>query len=133
MPFNSDNMLYLKLKQLQFEHDTWRRLLGFMMDENNHIKNRHADLLSNSLGNHFSDKLDRFPKKIIQQDEQIRLLHHYLVELEQLLGREIFENGNTPVKVENKLAQLRNNIMLAEIQFGNLQLSFNNYLSENYR
>lgn len=126
-------MLYLKLKQLQFEHDTWKRLLGFMMDENNHIKNRLADLLSNSRENNFSEKLDRFQKKIIRQDEQIRLLHQDLVELDQMLVREIFENGNTPVKVENKLTQLRNNIIAAEIQFGNLQLSFNNYLSENYQ
>ena len=48
-------MTELKLMQLRHEIDTWKRMLGFMQEENVHLKNRLSDVLK-----------DRFNKNIKQ-------------------------------------------------------------------
>ncbi|MEJ0105930.1 MAG: hypothetical protein WDO19_26745 [Bacteroidota bacterium] len=50
----------LKLKQLQSERDTWRRLLVFMKDENVHLKNRLAEVLKNSIENNLLEDIENF-------------------------------------------------------------------------
>src|SRR5689334_17986371 len=121
----------LKLKQLQFENNSWKRLLGFMMDENIHLKNRIAEILKNDVDKNLVEEIENFHNNFIRQDELIGLLRNDAAELDRLLLREIFEDGKIIEQIDEQLKKLRNNISITEKQFNKLKLEFTNYLLEN--
>ena len=50
----------LKLKQLQNESDSWKKLLGFMMDENIRLKNRLSELLKDKFDKNLLEEVESF-------------------------------------------------------------------------
>lgn len=127
---NCRGMPEAKLKQLQYETDTWKRLLGFMVEENIHLKNRIAEILRNGFAKDKLDVVEEFQSKFIKQDDLVKLIRHQVVELDKLLVREVFEDGKIINAVNKKLGVLRSNVTLAEKEFTKLKVSFNNYLLE---
>ncbi len=121
----------LKLKQLRYESDTWKRMLVFMMDENIHLKNRLSEILKDKFDNSALDEVEVFQNEFIKEDEIISYLRNELVEFDKLLVREIFEDGKISKQIALKLKNLRHNVKNAEKQFNKIKTSFNNYLSEN--
>ncbi len=121
----------LKLKQLQYETDTWKRLLGFMMDENIQLKNRISQILKDRFDQNLLEEVEGYQSSFVKEDELIGLLRNDIAELDKLLQKEVFEDGMIIKIVEGKLKKIRNNIKNAEKQFGKLKMEFNNYLSEN--
>jgi len=126
-----DYMPELKLKQLQYENETWKRLLGFMKDENVYLKTRLSELLKDNFDKNLLEEVENFQSRFIKEDELIGLLRNDAAELDRLLEREIFEDGQILNQVEKQLKKLRRNIKIAQRQFARLKLEFNNYLSEN--
>ena len=120
-----------KLRQLQYESDTWRRLLGFMIDENIHLKNRISAILQNGFQKDLLEGVEDFQTRFLKEDDLIVLLRNEVAELDKLLEREIFEDGKIVKEIDSRLKKLRNNIIIAERQFSRLKLDFNNYLSAN--
>lgn len=121
----------MKLKQLQHESDGWKRLLAFIMDENIHLKNRLTEVLKDKFNKNLLDDLEYFHNNFIREDEMIRLMRNDIVELDELLVKEIFEDGKIIKQVERKLHKLHNDLENIQKQFGKLKFEFNNYLSEN--
>ena len=121
----------MKLKQLQYETETWKRLLGFMRDENVHLKNRLSEILKNNFDNNLLEEVENFHSNFLREDERINVLKDEVAELDKLLVQEVFEDGAIIKKVNSKLKRLRNNIKNTEAQFTKLKMDFNNYLSEN--
>lgn len=121
----------LRLKQLQYESDTWKRLLGFIMDENIQLKNRLSEVLRDRFDKNLLAEVEVFQNYFIKEDALVALLRNDVAELDKLLVREICEDGKIINKIDLRMKNLRNNIMNAEIQFGKLKSEFNNYLSEN--
>lgn len=121
----------LKLKQLQYESDTWKRLLVFMMDENIHLKNRLSQVLKDKFDKNLLEEVESFQSNFLKEDDLIGLLRNDVAELDKLLVREIFEDGKIIKEIDGRLNKLRNNIITAERQFGKLKSEFNSYLSEN--
>jgi hypothetical protein len=130
-PKDRDSMPELKLIQLQYESDTWKHLLGFMIDENIRQKNRLSEILKNGFDRNLLEEMENFQTRFIKEDERIRLLRHELVELDKLLIREIFDDGKIIKEINSKFKNLRNNIVITERKFGELKLEFNNFLLEN--
>jgi len=126
-----DYMPELKIKQLQYESNTWKRLLGFMMDENVHLKNRVSEVLKNGFDKGLLEEMESFHSRFIKEDDLIGLLRNEVAELDKLLVREIFEDGQLVKEIDTKLKKLHKNIITAERQLNELKLEFNNYLSEN--
>jgi len=122
-------MPQLILRQFEYESDTWKRLLGFMIDENIHLKKRLVEILRSISNENLLEEMENFHSRFIKEDDLIGLLRNDVAELDKLLVREIFEDGNIFDEVIRKLNKLRNNIGNAEIQFSQLKLEFNNYLS----
>lgn len=120
-----------KLRQLQYESDTWRRLLGFMIDENIHLKNRISAILKNGFQKDLLEGVEDFQTRFLKEDDLIVLLRNEVAELDKLLEREIFEDGKIIKEIDKRLKRLRNDIISAERQFSKLKLEFNNYLSVN--
>jgi len=130
-PERTAAMSQIKLKQLQHESDTWKRELGFMMDENVRLKNRLAEILRTEFDNDLLEDIENFQNRFIREDEVISLLRKDIAKLDKLLVREIFEDGQIIDNVNRMLKEIRRNIGIAESQFGKLKLEFNSYLFEN--
>jgi tRNA A37 N6-isopentenylltransferase MiaA len=125
------DMSDLKLKQLQYESNTWKRLLGFIMEENMHLKNRIAELLKDRFDSNLLEEVEDFQSRFVKEDELISLLRNDVAKVDRLLVREIFEDGKIIHKVNTDLKKMRNDITMAEKEFCRLKSEFNNYLSEN--
>ena len=120
----------VKLKQLQYESQTWKRLLSFMMDENVHLKNRLSEILKNSFDRNLLEEIENFQNRFIKEDSWIGLLRHDVVEFDKLLEREISEDGQVATEINSRLNKLRNNIINADKEFDRLKTEFNSYLLE---
>ena len=121
----------LKLKQSQYECDTWKRLLAFMMEENIYRKNRIAEILKHKFNKDLLPEVENFQNRFIKEDELINILRDDIAELDKLLLRRDFEDGKIIKEIERKQNRLRNNMLVAEKNFNKLQAEFNSYLSEN--
>ncbi|MBL7747978.1 MAG: hypothetical protein JNM19_11150 [Chitinophagaceae bacterium] len=123
-------MQFFKIKRLQYETDTWKRLLFFLMEETVQLKNLLTEILKEDFHNNCLPELEDFQTRFIKQDERIQLLRHEVAEFDRLLQREIIEDGQLKKAVDRKINQLRNNITNAEQEFNQLQAAFNSYLLE---
>jgi hypothetical protein len=121
-------MSKVKLGQLKYESDTWKRLMGFLMDENVHLKNRLSEVLKANFENSLLNDVENFHSEFIRTDELIGLVRNDIAEFDSLLTREVFEDGAIVKQVEKKL---RHGVRAAEEHFGRLKSAFNSYLSEN--
>ena len=125
------DMSQLKLKQLQHESDTWKRSLGFMMDENVQLKNRLAEILRTEFDENLLEDVENFQTSFIREDEMVSLLKTDIAKLDKLLVREIFEDGQIADNINRMLKEIRRNISIAESQFTKMKVEFNSYLLEN--
>lgn len=121
----------LKLKQLQYETGTWKRLLRFMIEENIRFKNRLSEILGDRFNKNLLEEVDRFQGGFIKEDEMIRLLRNDVTEMDILLTKEIFVDGTVSKEIDIKLTRLRNNMMAAESHFVKIKSEFNNFLLAN--
>ncbi|MFZ1527210.1 MAG: hypothetical protein WAT19_00530 [Ferruginibacter sp.] len=119
------------LKQLQYESDAWKRLLSFITDENIHLKNRLSVVLKEHFSDHLLEGIEVFQNSFVKEDELVSILRNEVSEFDRLLVREVFEDGKIAREVRNSAYRLRNNISVAEKQFGKLKMAFHSYLSEN--
>jgi hypothetical protein len=126
-----DTMPELKIKQLQHEIDTWKRLLSFIQEENVYLKNRLADVLKDRFDNRLLEEVDEFQSQFVKADALINLLRNEAAEVESALRLDLFEGGKIKENLETKMTQLQNNLTVAEKEFGALKLKFNNYISLN--
>lgn len=126
-----ETMPDLKVKQLQYETNSCKRLLGFMMEENVHLKNRLSEILKEKFDKYLLEEVDSFQNRFIKEDELIALLRNEVSEMGKTLEKEIFKNGNYIKEAERKLKRLKHNIVNAEKEFGKLKSEFNNFLSVN--
>ncbi len=120
----------LKLKQLQYENDIWKRTLSSMLDENVHLKNRLSEVLKNKFDKNRLEEAEGYQSRFLKKDELIGLLRNEVAEVDKLLVKEVFDDGKIIKEIDRKLTKLRKNIINAEKQFGWLKSEFNSYLSE---
>lgn len=121
----------MKLKQLQYESETWKRLFGFMLEENMHLKNRLSEILKNRFDRNLLEEVENFQTRMIKEDERIGLLRHEVVEFDKLLKREIFKYPQIRQEVNARINNLQDNIVNAEKEFSKLKTDFNSYLLAN--
>jgi regulator of replication initiation timing len=124
-------MSTLKLKQLQYESDACKHLLGCMMDENVHLKNRLSEVLMDNFDNEKLQEAEFFLNSFVKEDYLIGLLRHDVVEVDKMLTGEIFENGLVRKEVLKKIKNMRTNIRIADRQFRKMKADFDGYLSQN--
>ncbi len=129
--FKLDHMPELKLKQLQYETDTWKRLLAFMQEENVHLKNRLSDVLKIKFDNNLLEEVEIFQASFIKEDELISFLRNEVAEIDSELVKDIFVDGKINKMLEKKMTLLRKNLTSAEKRFDKMKLAFKNYLAQN--
>lgn len=124
------HMPELKLSQLQFESDTWKRFLRFMTDENIHLKARLSDILNEDFDKAMLEQAETFQVLFLRKDNLISLLRNEIAELDNLLIKEALEDGAWKKEVEKRMRIMRKNIKNAEGKFRKLKSEFNNYFLE---
>ena len=123
-------MTELKLKQLRHEINTWKRMLGFMQEENVHLKNRLSDVLKDRFNKNMLDGVEFFQTNFIKEDEVIGLLKSEVAEVENILKWNLITDENI-FPTSKRMETVRNNIDAAEKDFTKINNDFNKYLSEN--
>ena len=123
-------MTELKLKQLRYEINTWKRMLGFMQEENVHLKNRLSDVLKDRFNKNMLDGVEFFQTNFIKEDEVIGLLKSEVAEVENILKWNLITDENI-FPTSKRMETVRNNIDAAEKDFSKINNDFNKYLSEN--
>ncbi|MFN8253104.1 MAG: hypothetical protein U0V75_14645 [Ferruginibacter sp.] len=121
----------MKAEQLQYECDTWRRQLSFMMDENVHLKNRLSDVLKERFDKTLLEAMENFQSLFIKEDESISLLRNDIADIEKLLQKERNTENPPSPKIVRKIRELRNNMVVTEAKFSKLQSEFYTFLHEN--
>ena len=119
-----------KLQQLKHESDMWKRVLGFMKEENIHLKNRLSEILKTDISNDLLMKAEAFQNSFVREDDLILFLQNDIAVFDKLLMKEIFEDGTIMNKLTESLKAIRKNISNEERQFNKLKLEFSNYLLE---
>ena len=121
----------LKIRQFRHESDTWKRNLEFMMQENVNLKNRLAEVLQGiSSGDDILNAAEEYQNEFIREDETIHLLRGDIAKLDDLLVREIYEDGHLVKDVAHQQKKLSEEVKNAIIEFNKLKFDFNNYLGE---
>jgi hypothetical protein len=123
-----NEMTELKIKQIQFESNTWKRLLNFIIDENIHLKKMLSELLRYRVDKNLLEEIEDFHNKLLKQDDLIGLLRNEIAEFDKFSISEITNDQKTADEATRKLKNLRNSMMNAEKYFSKLKSEFNNFL-----
>ena len=127
--YKHNRMSQAKVEQIQYEIDTWKRLLTFMMDENIWLKNRLVEILKKELGRTNLTSIEAFHNSFIREDDMISVLRNDISEFSKLFKPEqIVKESTLLAEADNKLENIRRHVSLLEKDFSRLKLDFNKYL-----
>ena len=124
-------MIDLKLKQIQYEVETWRRMLLYMQEENIHLKNRLSEVLKDRFDKKMLEVVEVYQSKFIMQDDLMNSLKNEVAAIEESMypKKNLYLNIIHPS--EKNIAAIRNNLEVAEKMFAEIKTDFNHYLSAN--
>ena len=121
-------MTFYKFKQLQFECNTWKRMLSFMMEENVYLKNRLSEILADAGTSEGLVEIEDFQSRFLRSDELIRILRNDVAELEQFISDQKEDAVSENPQIHSKLSRIRLNIPLVQRQEERMKADFNNFL-----
>jgi len=121
----------IQLKQLQSESETWKRILGYMIEENINLKNKVTEIVKNGIDKNQLEDVEEFQNSFIQEDTLIGLMRNEVAAFDKMILREPVEDGSIMSDLYKKLTQLRHNITVSEGHFSKLRTQFNVYLLNN--
>jgi hypothetical protein len=125
-------MSRFKIKQLEFESDTWKRQLAFMVDENIHMKARLVEVLKDKQYAPSLEAAEAFQNQFIEQDSMIGILRNNVAEFDRLLKREVFEDGMLVNTVFAKHKILEADLIVAKKRFDEMKGHFNQHILEQH-
>src|SRR5688500_7326362 len=97
-----------KVMEISRESDEWKRTLAFLSQENAFLKLRLASILNSSeISADTLETAELYQSRFIQKDETIKLMLHDVSNLDNLLLREIFEDGMIIKEIAHKQGHLR--------------------------
>jgi hypothetical protein len=112
--------------QFRHEHETWKRYLHFIQQENNYLKTRLSQVLQHDTDVEFLERAEYFQNKFLSEDETVHLLRQDVHELERLLAK---EDGVSINDLQKKFKKLSRDMETVERQFNRLKSDFNSFLS----
>nr|WP_294906112.1 hypothetical protein [uncultured Lacibacter sp.] len=119
-----------KFTQFRHESDTWKRYLQFIQQENNHLKNRLAQVLQHDTDEQFLERAEYFQSKFIAEDDTVNMLRQDIHELDSFLQKETIEDASSVKDLQKKLKKMHKDMEIVERQFNKLKSDFNLYLTE---
>ena len=117
----------LRIMQIQFELDTWKRVLYCLMDENAHLKVRLSEVLKNNNDAVLLEKSEFCQNCFLLHDDLLSVLRDQFAKL----NKQILKNQLTPAKILNikeRFISLRRHMMEAECDFSKIRNDYNEFL-----
>jgi len=121
----------LKIRQVKYEIDTWKRLLDFMNEENIRSKDRLSEILQDKFDKNLLEEVECFHGSFLKADGLIVLLRNDVTEVDDLLTKGMLDNEKHSHQTEKLLKRLRNNMVAVENQFSHTRSAFNSFLLQN--
>lgn len=121
----------LLARQFKYESETWKRNLEFMMQENTCLKNRLSEVLDSvPADENILNAAEEYQNYFVREDESLHLLRRDIAELDNLLTREIYDDGLVKKELLFKKKKLSKEVETSIREFNRLKFDFNNYLAE---
>ncbi|HEX5024364.1 MAG TPA: hypothetical protein VFV68_03790 [Agriterribacter sp.] len=117
-----------KIKHMAYESESWKRALGFILDENVYLKNKLSETLKENFAGSFLNDAEDFQNSFIYYDTMISIIRDDIAGFDRLLEREAFENGKIMDELVQKAKTIRDNMMNTESAFSKLKSEFSDYL-----
>lgn len=119
-----------KINQFIHESDTWKRCLQFVQEENNRLKNRLSEVLKSETNDDFLERAEYFQNEFLSEDNTVNVLRFSIKELDNLVNREVYEDGAILKELVRKQKRLNRDMEKVENHFSHLKSEFNNFLSD---
>ena len=86
-------MITLKLEQLVFESDTWKRNLAFMTEENIRLKSRLSEILQKKMDKTLLPRAEEFHNSFLKHDDLIKVLRNDISGFDKYLPENCLKTG----------------------------------------
>jgi hypothetical protein len=117
------------ITQANNEAEGWKRILGFLQQENIHQKNKLAEMLkrNNGRNEYLLEIAEHYQSQFLQQDDAFRLMWNDLSTLERLIKKEMLRNHPHAGEVGYRQMMLRTEIRNLELNFDKLKSDFSRF------
>lgn len=115
------------VRQIQHVLETWKQLLNSRMEENVLLKNKISEIVKNNYDQNSLEEIEEFQTQFIIEDELIHSLRMDVIELDNLLYNQVFEDEKTGRLFDTKLENLRRDIDNSVTRFHILQSAFDDF------
>jgi len=113
--------------QLQYETDSWKRMLEFISRENGFLLDQLSNLIKEEVEKEYIINAEYFQSAFIEEDQRVRALRQEIFQLESILRLECASRG-TDSKTRSYFSDLKLRIIAEEDRFAGLRQSFQGYL-----
>ncbi|WP_157547215.1 hypothetical protein [Niabella soli] len=124
-------MKKLKLDQIRYECNAWKRGVNFIMEESVIMKIRLSEILKLSLNEQLVEGVERLQNKLIRNDELIGVFRDDLTDINSFIQTEAAIPAQLEKEFDIKIDRLQHNLLYLEKHFSKLKSEFNNYLRSN--
>ncbi|MGJ7033264.1 hypothetical protein [Niabella hirudinis] len=124
-------MKELKLEQVRYECETWKRAVLFMIEESVSMKNRLSEILKHHLDKPLLEGVERLQTKLVRNDELIGVFRDDLMYVSNLVQAGTVTPAPSEKQFDIKIDRLQHNLLYLEKHFSKLKSEFNNYLRGN--
>lgn len=112
------------IRQFQTEIETWKELLNSRVEENVLLKNKISEILKNNYEQNSLEEIEDFQTQFIKEDELINSLKRNINELDNLMFRQLYEDGKIEKSFGVKMVKLGKDILNSTTRFRILHSSF---------
>jgi hypothetical protein len=121
----------IKIKQLCRQTEAWKKILGFLEQENTAQKNKLAEMLKIKEERDGDDLEadEHFQNLFLQQDQAYRLMWFDITNLEKLVEEDISGNYSHTRQIDRWQKKLNKEVGVLEKAFEKLKTDFAKYLA----
>jgi hypothetical protein len=117
-----------KFRQFTYEHESWKRWLAYIRDEQIYAREQLMEVLAGEIDKSNLEQAEYFQNSFTAGDELVSWLRKEIATQDKLLDKEVVLTG----MIINNHENLREDVIKARQFFDSLSGKFYGYLSENF-
>lgn len=120
----------LLISQFLRENESWKRTLGFLIEEDIILKAGISDILKNmtKTDEGILKRLEQFHNRLIKENDTVRLLRSGVADMEKELNRDFYFDTDITNSISRIQRILRKQMETVELEFLKLKFDFNEYI-----
>lgn len=126
----SNRKINLLISQFCRENESWRRTLGFLIEEDIILKAGISDILKNMTETNegILKRLEQFHNRLMKENDTVRVLRTGVADMEKKLNQDFFVDTDFTNSITRVQRILRKQIETVEMEFLKLKFDFNEYI-----